>query len=175
MRDEAIVLLAAASSMAFLATSIACAKPDVHNDLENTRPASGMFVTALYRSARRATHLESFESVEESAVTSHCCASSSLHPERTPYAAARGNPVPSSYPVANLGVGRPMVSPRMITWNVCSTTTDGSALSIYSRSEKSPRSLQGSAIRDDVGNHQCAGDDGDNEDIGADENPIAGA
>jgi hypothetical protein len=113
MRDEAIVLLAAASSMAFLAAGIACAKPDVHRDL---------------------------------AVTS-------------PYAAARG---------------RPVLSPRMITWNVCSTTTDGSALSIYSSSEEPAQSLQGPAIREDVGGHQCADHDGEDEDNGADENPAAG-
>jgi hypothetical protein len=145
MRDEAILFLAAASSIMFSAVSSARAKPDLHQYLENSSPAPSMFMTALYR------------------------------PARTTYAATRRNPVASSYPVADLGLGRPMVSPRMITWNVCSTTTDGSALSIYSRSEKSARSLQGSAIREDVGNHQCADDDGDDEYNGADENPIAGA
>jgi hypothetical protein len=111
MRDEAIVLLAAASSILFSAASIASAKPDLHQRLENTAPASG----------------------------------------------------------------RSMGSPRMITWSVCSTTTGGSALSIYSWSENSARSLQGSAIREDVPSHQCADDDGDDEDKGPDENLIAGA
>jgi hypothetical protein len=99
MRDEAIVLLAAASSILFSAASIARAKPDLHQRLENTAPAPG----------------------------------------------------------------RSMGSLRMITWNVCSTTTSGSALSIYSRSEKSDRSLQGSAIREDVPSHQCADDDDDDD------------
>jgi hypothetical protein len=174
MRDEAIVLLAVVSSIAFFATGVACAKPDLNQYPENSRPPSGMFTTALYRPVRRATYLEPFALAKESAVTSQCCSSSSLHPERTRYAARRGNPVPSSYPVADLRLGTPMVSPRMITWSICSTTTDGSALSIYSRSEKSGRSLQGSAIREDVGSHECADHDGDDEDGGADENPIAG-
>jgi hypothetical protein len=124
MRDQAIVLLAAASSILFSAGSIARAKPDLHQRLENTAPASGM--TLLYRPAL-------------------------------------------------LGLGRSMGSPRMITWSVCSTTTSGSALSIYSRSEESAPSLQGSAIREDVPSRQCADDDGDDEDKGPDENLIAGA
>jgi hypothetical protein len=121
MRDEAIVLLAAAWSILFSAASIARAKPDLHQRFEDTAPAWGM--TLLYRPALRAT----------------------------------------------LG------APRMITWSVCSTTTSGSALSIYSRSEKSARSLQESAIREDVPSRQCADDDGEDEDKGPDENLIAGA
>jgi hypothetical protein len=176
MRDETIFFLAAASSTMILAAGIVRAKTDLHQRRESTPPVSDIFMTVSYRPALRANHLESIESEEEFAITTQCCSSPALQVAGTMYTAARNNPVPSSDPIAHLGLGRSIDSPRMITWSVCGTTTSGSALSIYSRSEKSPRFLQGSATREDERSAGCVADnDGDNEEEGPDEHIIAPA
>jgi hypothetical protein len=164
MRDETIFFLAAASSIMFLAAGIVRAKTDLHQRRESTPREYHIFMTTSYRPDLRSNYLESIESQQEFAITTQCCSSAALQVARMMYTAARNNPIPLSDPMAHLGLGRSTDSPRMITWSACSMTASGSALSIYSRSEKSPRFLQGSATREDERSAECVvDDDGDNE------------
>jgi hypothetical protein len=48
MREEAIVLLAAASSFIFVTASAARAQPNLHQRLENASPESSISTTASY-------------------------------------------------------------------------------------------------------------------------------
>jgi hypothetical protein len=160
MRDEAIALLAASSSIMFSIASVAGEKPDLHQRLENASPESGALMRALYVPALRSKYPESFESTQKVTVTPD------VRPERTSLAAARDNPAQWSDPVTDLELSRTMGSPRMITWTDCSAPSNGSALSIYFSREKAAQFWKGSAIRDNVLGHQCS--DADEE--GADEN-----
>jgi hypothetical protein len=132
MRDEAIVLLAAASSIMFSVASVARAEPDLQQHLESTSTVSDMFMTAQYHPAPQSQYLESLESAEKFTVTAQCCSSASA---------------------------------RMISWSVCGAPRSGSALSMYSRMQKPARSLQGSAILQDVPSHQCADEDEEGQNV----------
>jgi hypothetical protein len=77
MRDEAIVLLAAASSIMFSVASVARAEPDLQQHLESTSPASDMVMTAQHHPAPHSKYLELLESAEKFTVTAQCCSSAS--------------------------------------------------------------------------------------------------
>jgi hypothetical protein len=61
MRHEAIVLLAAVTSIVLLTAGIACAKPDLSPPLTSVSPSFGI----LYRPVLRSRYLEPFESAEK--------------------------------------------------------------------------------------------------------------
>jgi hypothetical protein len=67
----------------------------------------------------------------------------------------RSENVQQNEPGTGHGLYGSIVSPRMITWSICSSPSSGSALSVYSSGEKPARYFRDSATPEDVYSEGC--------------------